>query len=512
MRRREFLRTFTVGAAMPMMARAAIAWQSEASARYRDYRWVETNSPGASSRTDDIWFINSKTGWLVNSNGQVMRTDNGGDSWEQQLSVPPNADFRPYLRCIGFADAEVGWFGALVQDVAAGSGSYVKALLHHTRNGGRHWEPVENLPEGSPQGVCGLSVVSKSVVYASGENDPANIGPRIVKTTDGGKSWSLIDMSPHASNLIDIHFVDEDRGWVVGGKVDERCSTTIPPAYAGFPQYARLKPVVLYTADGGRHWEDRASGVEFPDCGEWGWKIFFLDDRIGFISLENFVTGAILKTTDGGKTWRRLPIDDRRTAGGKEVRNANLEGIGFLTEDFGWVGGWGDAEFIGNYNSVTRDGGLHWHAEDHIPGDPSGDVRINVNRYRFVGDGATAGYCSGKKVYKYVRGPVAVAEAPSARPSPIRPTYRTDADGRGVAVRFTVPEGVDRLYVGLWNHFGWHVRDLINDRDPAAGEKTVTWDGKDDKGRPLAGGVYICRLAAGGQAASVNIKLPSGRR
>src|SRR5262245_27440506 len=55
MRRREFLRTFTAGAAMPMMARAAVAWQNEASARFRDYRWVETNSPRATSRTDDIW-------------------------------------------------------------------------------------------------------------------------------------------------------------------------------------------------------------------------------------------------------------------------------------------------------------------------------------------------------------------------------------------------------------------------------------------------------------------------
>src|SRR4051794_20156138 len=155
MRRREFLRTFTAGAAMPMMTRVAraLAWQGEAPARFRDYRWVETNSPEASSRTDDIWFLSNKTGWLVNSDGQVMRTDDGGDSWEQQLSVPPDADFRPYLRCIGFADAEVGWFGALVQDVAAGSGSYVKALLHHTSNGGRDWESVGNLPRGSPQGI-----------------------------------------------------------------------------------------------------------------------------------------------------------------------------------------------------------------------------------------------------------------------------------------------------------------------------------------------------------------------
>ena len=41
--------------------------------------WRPTNAPLASSRTDDIWFRTPETGWLVNSNGQIMRTDDGGD-------------------------------------------------------------------------------------------------------------------------------------------------------------------------------------------------------------------------------------------------------------------------------------------------------------------------------------------------------------------------------------------------------------------------------------------------
>ena len=54
--------------------------------------------------------------------------------------------------------------------------------------------------------------------------------------------------------------------------------------------------------------------------GEWGWKIFFLNDQIGFVSLENFCEGAIVKTTDGGHTWKRIPINDPK-------HNANLEGL-----------------------------------------------------------------------------------------------------------------------------------------------------------------------------------------
>ena len=72
---------------------------------------------------------------------------------------------------------------------------------------------------------------------------------------------------------------------------------------------------------------------EFP-FGEWGWKIQFLNEEVGFVSLENFTQGAILKTMDGGLTWKRLPINDPQ-------HNANLEGIGFVDEQHGWVGGWG---------------------------------------------------------------------------------------------------------------------------------------------------------------------------
>ena len=39
-------------------------------------------------------------------------------------------------------------------------------------------------------------------------------------------------------------------------------------------------------------------------------------------------------------------------------------------------------------------------------------------------------------------------------------------------------------------------------RPRAAGEHLATWDGRDDLGRPLPAGVYLCRLQAGGRSAS----------
>ena len=186
------------------------------------------NAPVASSRTDDIWFADEDTGWCVNSNGEVWRTDDGGDNWTLQLTVPQDHPAKPYLRTIHFApeNPDVGWFGVL----CGAQDSYLDILAHHTTDGGQTWTPVTNLPQGVPQGICGISVVNAEVMYGSGSNEPgANvIGPGIIKTVDGGQTWTLIDMSKHATNLIDIWFEDEQHGYVVGGRTDDWCPGNQP--------------------------------------------------------------------------------------------------------------------------------------------------------------------------------------------------------------------------------------------------------------------------------------------
>ena len=94
-----------------------------------------------------------------------------------------------YLRCVAFADADTGWVGTLTP----------ARRLFHTTDGGANWTNVTGLPALAPAAVCGLSVVSASVVYASGTNRPNDV-PRMMKTTDGGATWTAWDMSAHATS------------------------------------------------------------------------------------------------------------------------------------------------------------------------------------------------------------------------------------------------------------------------------------------------------------------------
>jgi photosystem II stability/assembly factor-like uncharacterized protein len=430
----------------------------------RELRWRRTGAPTASSRTDDIWFLNPEVGWAVNSDGNVLNTTDGGKHWTVQHTAPA-----VYLRCVAFANANLGWVGTLTRN---------RRLLH-TSNGGASWAVVAPLPANAPVAVCGLSVVNDRVVYASGSNRPTE-PPRMMKTTDGGQSWTAWDMAAHASILIDTHFTDELRGWVVGGKADLPNPT----------DRERIKPVVLQTADGGATWINRLAGQEgaFP-FGEWGWKIQFLNSNLGFISLENFQAGAILKTTDGGISWQRLPVNDPQG-------NANLEGIGFIDEQRGWVGGWGSADFSGGFSSATTDGGQNWQNAN--------EIGKFLNRFRFFGNPVVVGYASGDTVYKYSAEPVPVAPAMAAPVAPRRllPDARISATADAIAIRMEVPASTKRLTLHVWDRFGKEIGCVLDEIKPQTGTRVFTWDGQDAQGKTIPPGSYIVRLIADDAVAS----------
>lgn len=434
--------------------------------------WHATNAPEAGSRYDDIWFVTPREGWAVNSDGQVLHTSDGGAQWTQQFRTPMIGTRAVYLRAITFANPERGWVGTLTDDYR----------LFQTSNGGTNWTLVTPLPDNAPRAVCGLYAVNESVVYASGTNYPYRRYPtRVMKTTDGGDTWTAIDMDEHASNLIDIFFFDDRRGLVVGGYSDK------PD-----PDYGDVIPVVLFTEDGGETWENRVAGLSF-EPGEWGWKICFVNPRVGYVSLESFDRGAVLKTTDGGATWERHPINDPQG-------NANLEGVGFITEQRGWVGGWGDASFTTGYTSGTVDGGLNWV--------DANEVGRFINRFRFLGDPVTVGYAGGRQVYKYNP----EGDPASTSPAPVPATSSTVARMVKTAglsrfkdtaeIDVEIPQGASHAWLNLWNRFGLEVRLLLDEADPAPGPRRVTWDGNDDDGKAVPAGIYIFRLTVDGNADS----------
>ena len=525
------------------------------------YQWqLLQNSPVANSRTDDIWFFDSLTGWLVNSSGYVCKTEDGGNNWTPKFFLAPNLPSLPYLRCMSWANRQIGWFGAVtglggadLQHPPVNTPSqYIRTLLHQTTDGGETWRPVENLPEGSPAGICGFHAVNERVAYGSGTNDPGLPGPAIIKTTDNGANWELIDMREYASNLIDIYFFDEDNGFVVGGLNDASCPYNPPDPDGAYPaprlsRYSQVKPVVLRTRDGGKSWVNTAANIEDFECGEWGWKIQFLNQTHGFVSLENFRNASILVTKDGGDSWVKKHVAKDQDPSSPAINN-DLEGIGFINELQGWVGGWGFeplSEAVGGLeNSYTEDGGETWIAQNHLPNPDSpipSDPRYRINRYRFVKDvtgKVTTGYCSGQQVFNLIIGggkksafaARTLMGMPMERVEPANSTHGSNTPAPGgkasafaqqtqaaiemdhgfeltqvssddgtVQISYTLPEDAENVFVGLWNKFAFHVRTLVNEKSQTRGRRTVVWDGKDEQGNPAGPGLFICRMCTDGE-------------
>ncbi|MBO6556507.1 MAG: hypothetical protein JJ957_08410 [Pseudomonadales bacterium] len=405
------------------------------------------------ARHDDCWFISADVGWAVNQDGEIMHTFNGGVTWQSQFLTHDKV----MLRSISFADSDNGWVGLLARLKSNDQEAEASVpLMYQTKNGGTDWHPVENYPEGGPKGICGLFAVSESVVYGAGTNYVGHPA-RVIKTIDGGQNWKVIEMGEYADNLIDVHFFDERRGFVLGGF-----------ASSGSGDDAEVEPVVLYTEDGGENWKNTVT----PDCarkGEWAWKIFFLSDKLGFVAMESYDYAGILKTLDGGMTWERIEVEG----------NANLQSVGFVTEQLGWVGGWGEGPLFLGETSETRDGGRSWRRID--------GAGRSVNRFRIVRDEVNAElklFASGNGIQTYIH------SLDKATPG----SGECEWDNRSRSFRVMVNSPATRLALNVWNRSGLHLCEVEESGPVESGLREIFWDCKDDHGQELAPDLYQYRL------------------
>lgn len=395
------------------------------------YAWeVLSESPDRGIRHEDIFFVTPSTGWIVGFSG-IFKTTDGGASWIEQ-SGPS------LFRAAGFASEQIGWVGTLRDN----------AVLFETRDGGQTWQNITGRIKGPlPLGICGLWVVNEDLIYGVGIfSGPATL----IKSTDGGQTWTATDMSPYAGTLVDVYFFDENTGIAVGSTSEE---------------FQEGRAVVLRTTDGGVTWQVRHTS---SDTEEWGWKISFPSPTTGYVALESVRRAKVLKTTDQGLTWEEILVPSNR----------RLQGIGFVTEDVGWVGGRG-------FTATTQDGGTTWTRADFGDG---------LNRFRFLSD--SLGFAIGRRAHQLRRAaptgttgelaPLTAFSLEQNYPNPFEATTT-------IGYQLTAPG-----YVTLTLHdvLGRQVATLI-DAYQVSGHHTLSWHGTNDAGRRLAPGVYLYRLQIG---------------
>lgn len=404
-----------------------------------NYEMTELPNAPLTSRHNDLFFRDNLIGWIVDGDGEIHKTADGGNSWDRQYL---NTD--AHFRSIGFISDTRGFAG----NVGEGEfGATDENALFETFDGGETWTPVTNISGPTPKGICGMFVVNDSTVVAVGRvRGPAFF----VKTTDGGQSWTSIDMSEHAAGLIDVYFTHPDSGFVAG-LTDEN--------------HTQSSGVILRTTDGGVTWEQKHKSARF---GEWIWKMSWPSRNVGYASLQRNSDSPIyiLKTTDGGETW----VDKRFSDGYYFV-----QGIGFVNEKQGWIGG-NSTEPV----YTTSDGGETWQSDV---------IRPRLNRFRFLGD--SLGFAVGRSVYR-IRRTISVGvdsieksgyKLSAAFPNPFQSE---------VTIYYELPNP-GPVTLAVYDATGREIVQLVNEQQ-SDGTYAATWNGETAEGARAASGVYYVTL------------------
>jgi len=369
--------------------------------------------PIPNGRSDDLHFFNKNKGFIINSNGYLSYTEDGGDSWEIR-----HENLGTFFRCIRFKNEKEGWLGTIgTDDVHLPSQDSI--ALYETSDSGFTWTPVSFVGP-TPKGLCGLQVVNDKFVVGCGRVR----GPSyFIKTEDGGDTWYSYNMDHLAGSLIAAYFFDEQHGLLLGGTTRDK---------------KNCRSLVLKTRDGGMNWDTVYLSKQ---VGEYPWKFEFTSDKKGFISVQrNIKTGKFyhLQTENGGDSWREV------------IHSPDyyyVQGIGFIDEQIGWMGGSRGQTY------ETRDGGQSW---NKLSGIGSG-----FNNFQFF---KPLAYGVGFGVYKS-------DDVMKSDRAPQRIFYNNDTlkleakmqDGRrnGLA-RYFHPNGKleaeghfkNNLKTGRWNYYG----------------------------------------------------------
>lgn len=209
-------------------------------------KFIQLNPVPTKEDLFGINFIDNDNGFAVGNSGTIIKTVNGGKSWD---IVYTNTSI--YYKCVLMVDANMVL-------VAGEGGTIIK-----TENGGGSWSQVNTDTR---------STINKIFFYNTNLGFAIGTNGCILKTTDKGNSWQKIDLGL-TDVITDIYFTDENTG------------------------YTTSNNKILKTIDGGQTWSplnhNQSNTISF-------YAIDFTDSNNGYISGTN---GILIKTTDAGNSW-----------------------------------------------------------------------------------------------------------------------------------------------------------------------------------------------------------------
>lgn len=309
--------------------------------------WVEQTS-GTTNVFWDIHFINANTGFAVGNAGIILSTTDGGNLWT------PTTFGTTTLYKLHFINDNLGYMG---------SASATTGRLLRTTNGGASWTDMSANVPGLTGTVRGIHFVGENTGWLS------NSVGRIYKTTNGGDNWTEIYYIGASVTIYEIKFIDVNNGFALstagrvlkttnGGTNWDLIQTAATRnlfglGILGLHAYRGTTPIliggdagtIIKSMDNGATWDIGHTVVTY----ELLHRAHFPSEATGYVVGGSITTGNqfgdILKTTNGGLTWTKLPFDP----------GYRVYSVFFHNENVGYIGVQGPT---GVYK--TTDGGNNW--------------------------------------------------------------------------------------------------------------------------------------------------------
>jgi photosystem II stability/assembly factor-like uncharacterized protein len=314
--------------------------------------WAAFLAGGAFASVDygSVSFVDQGNGWVAGIDNQsymteVWKTVDGGVSW---IKVGSSIA----------AGAGVDW----VAFVSPSTGVWGNGSVWRTTDGGAIWKPAS-----TSAGIFNeASFAAADLGWAGCSYGTSESGGGVAVTADGGATWTRqLDRpgrdgsggfsrvsSPTTSRCYALKWGRGGGVWATangGAKWKLRLLPTIAGSYKfyrdiDFPAAKTGWAVgdsgqIVKTTDGGMTWKRQRSGVTSALA-----ATDFVSVKVGFAVGSG---GCILRTVDGGKHWVRL------TSGTSKM----LAAVCFVDESHGWVAGAKGALLR------TTDGGKTWQSQ-----------------------------------------------------------------------------------------------------------------------------------------------------
>ncbi len=296
---------------------------------------------------NSVVFTDKQTGYLVGNMGNILKTEDAGETWLIQNEFPSSLT-NNNLASINFINKDIGFI--------VGSKDILK-----TTNGGKHWELIAQ----SEFDLRSVSFFDPLHGLCAG-GDWLHEFSGIIMTSDGGINWNKNSSTITDRYINKIKFLNSDTGYAVGSNSN---------TFGGF---------ILKTTDAGNTWSALNNGDDYywindlslPDektifvVGQSGqilksndagasWQkqnsnttetlnaVFFLNANTGYVVGDN---QTILKTTDGGNTWIKQV----------SPKTQHLYSVWFKNENTGYIASYDWEIDSCTVLLTTTDGGLNW--------------------------------------------------------------------------------------------------------------------------------------------------------